>query len=507
VNPQRAALRVALAATAVALVAEILLDDHALGINVALTTAALLLAALAVRWPRDRRFDVIDAWLPVGAVAFAIFIALRADRSLVALDTVATLGLTGGSIAAFAGVPVTRAALPALFELAGTVTIAAVAGAAAVVRFLSLPSLAAGPVAVAGPRVVPVARGLVIVTPLLLVFAVLFAAADPIFEMFAVRALTIDFDLGRLPVRLLFVATVAWIAGGLLWLVEAPSGVDEARSLGAAVRAPAAGRPRLGTTEAITILVALDILFALFVALQVTYLFGGQDTRQAAGVPYAQYARQGFFQLLTAVVLAGSLVAVLEAIVELRRPAYVAALLVLVGLTAVVLASSFLRLSLYQEAYGWTELRFYVDAAIVFFGIGLGVAAVLIAANASRWLGHALGFAALLVLLGVNVIGPQKFITDRNLERALVPGAVPEFGEETLDTAYLGTFDADAVPALVGAVPRLSMPERTDLENRLLELRARLEADRGDPAAWNLAREKARAALDARYGPPAAARP
>ena len=110
-NPQRAALRVALAATAVGLVAEILLDDHSPGINVALCTAALLLAAIAVR-PSDRRFDALDAWLPVGAVAFAIFVTIRDDRSLVALDTVATLGLTGGSIAAFAGVPVTRAALP-----------------------------------------------------------------------------------------------------------------------------------------------------------------------------------------------------------------------------------------------------------------------------------------------------------------------------------------------------------------------------------------------------------
>jgi hypothetical protein len=387
------------------------------------------------------------------------------------------------------------------------VTISAFAGASSVVRFLSLPSLAAGPAAAAGPRVVPVARGLIIVAPLLFVFAVLFAAADPIFETFAVRALTIDVDLGHLPFQLLFVSTVAWVAGGLLWFVEKPPGASEARSLGAAVRTNAGARPRLGPIEAITILVALDVLFTLFVVLQVTYLFGGQDTRQAAGMPYAQYARRGFFELLTAVALAGSLVAMLEAFVELRRPTYVAALLVLVGLTAVVLASSFLRLSLYQEAYGWTELRFYVDAAIVFFAIDLGVAAVLIASNASRWFGHGLGIAALAVLLGVNVIGPQKFITDRNLERVLVPGTVPEFGEETLDTAYLGTFDADAVPALVEAVSRLDIRARSDLENRLRELRRRLEVDRGDPAAWNLARENARAALDAWYGPPTAPRP
>jgi hypothetical protein len=506
VNPQRAALRVALAAIALALVADVLLDDHALGINVALAATALLFAALAGR-PPDRPFDGLDAWLPIGGVVFAAFVAVHDDRSLVALDTVAALGLVGASIVAIAGFPVTRAALPAVFEFAGTVTIMALVGAAAVMRFLSLPTLAAAPLAAAGPRVVPVARGLVIVAPLLLVFGALFAAADPVFGNYALRALAIDVDLGGLPYHLFFVATVAWVAAGLLWFVQDPPRLPAVRSLGAAAGTSSSGWPRLGTTEAITMLVALDLLFAVFVLLQVAYLFGGQDTRAAAGMPYAQYARQGFFELLLAGALSGSLVALLEVLVGVRRRIYVAALLGLVALTAVVLVSSFLRLRLYQEAYGWTELRFYVAAAIVFFGICLGTASVLIALNASRWLGHAVGVAALAVLLGVNAVGPQAFITDRNLERALVPGAVPEFGEQTLDTTYLGTFDADAVPALVAAAPRLDPVARADLESRLRALGERLEEDRGDPAAWNVARENARLALDSMFGPAGVPRP
>jgi hypothetical protein len=505
-NPQRAALRVALTAVAVALIAEVLLDDHNLGINLALTTTALLIAALAAR-PPDRPFDALDGWLPVGAVVFAAFVALRDDRSLVALDTVAAVGLAVASIAAIAGLPVTRSALPALFQLAGTVTIMALVGAAAVIRFLSLPTVATAPLAAAGPRVVPITRGLVIVTPLLLVFSVLFAAADPVFGTYAYRVLTLDVDLGRLPFQVLFIGTVAWVAAGLLWFVEDPPRIFAARSLGAAARTPTVDWPRLGTTEAITILIALDLLFATFVVLQVAYLFGGQDTLAAGGIPYAQYARQGFFELLMAVALAASLVAILEALVAVRRRLYVAALLGLVALTAVVLTSSFLRLRLYQDAYGWTELRFYVDAAIVFFGVCLAAASVLVIRNASRWLGHAVGFTALAVLFGVSLIGPQAFITDRNLERALVPGVVPEFGEETLDTAYLATFDADPVPALVAAFPRLDPVARRDLEPRLRTLRERLEMDRGDAPSWNLARENARLALDALFGSASAPRP
>jgi hypothetical protein len=506
VNPQRAAVRVALAAVAIALIAELVLDGHAFGINVAIATVALLLAALAIR-PTTRPFDPLDGWLPVGAILFAGFIAIHDDRSLVVFDSVAALGCAGGTIAAIAGARVTRSALPALFDLGGMVVVSAIGSATTVIGLVSLPSLAAGRAAVLTPRVMPIARGLLIVLPLLVVFAVLFAQADPIFDTLLNRVLAINLDLGQLALHLAFVATVAWVSGGLLWFVQDPTLRIEPRSLGAAVRTPASQLPRLGGTEAITILVALDVLFGLFVILQVAYLFGGRDTVAASGMPYAQYARRGFFELLLVVALAGSLVGVLEAFVGLRQRAYVVALLALIGLTGVVLASSFLRLRLYQEAYGWTELRFYVDAAIAFFAVGLVAASVVIVRNQSHWLGHALGGGAMAVLVGVNLIGPQAFITDRNLERALNPGVVPDFGEETLDAAYLGRFDADAVPALAAALPRLSPTERASLETRLRYLRERLEDDRGDRAAWNLARERARTELDRLFGPRGAAGP
>ena len=84
---------------------------------------------------------------------------------------------------------------------------------------------------------------------------------------------------------------------------------------------------------------------------------------------YANYARRGFFELLAVVVLVGGLLLGLEAVVAHAHPGISSPpRSALVALTAVVLASSFLRLRLYQEAYGWTELRFYVLAAIVFLG-------------------------------------------------------------------------------------------------------------------------------------------
>jgi drug/metabolite transporter (DMT)-like permease len=216
---------------------------------------------------------------------------------------------------------------------------------------------------------------------------------------------------------------------------------------------------------------------------------------------YATYARRGFFELVAVVVLAGGLLLGLESLVARRPRAYVAAALALVGLTSVVLASSFVRLRLYQEAYGWTELRFYVLAAMVFLACCLAAAAVLIASGRSRWLPHAVAASSLVVLVLVNVVGPQAYITDRNLERVLVPSAVPDYGESRLDAAYLGSFGADAIPALVAALPRLTDAQRERLMPVLATARERY-VQGADPAwqAANIARARARETLEALFG-------
>jgi hypothetical protein len=78
---------------------------------------------------------------------------------------------------------------------------------------------------------------------------------------------------------------------------------------------------------------------------------------------------------------------------------------------------------------------------------------------------------------------------------------VPEYGETTLDTPYLGTLGADAIPALVESLPALPEPAQSRLRADLREAHFRLVvgADRSWQS-WNLARERARAALERLFG-------
>jgi hypothetical protein len=191
---------------------------------------------------------------------------------------------------------------------------------------------------------------------------------------------------------------------------------------------------------------------------------------------------------------------VLEAFVTRRSRWYVAAAVGLVALTLVVLASAYLRLRLYQDAYGWTELRFYVLAAIQWLAIGALGTAVALATDRTRWLLH--GMIALSVVFGLafNLIGPVRFIAERNVERAVDPSLVPPDGRTGLDVYYLASLGPDADIVLAEALRRLPVQAARETQDALNLNADALAADRAGQAwqAWNYSREHARALLGAR---------
>jgi hypothetical protein len=509
------ARRALLAATAVGIAAQALLVHVAIGVNLVVVAVLTVVAAAALA-PRvaGRRFDRADAWLPIAAIALAAGPSIRSDDTLVFLDAVAAATLLGASVAAFAGMAVTRRSILAIVAIGtavllwlgiGILRLTEVARRPGEGPRRSLPAPARG-----------IARGLALAVPVLLLFGILFASADAIFASFTQHLVDWRLDLGELPLRIGVAFLVAWAVAGLL---SVASGIAEIRipddgrqpsfatdapppmqSLGAMVATPApavASRAtRLGVVEALTILVAVDALFAVFVGLQLAYLFGGLDTMAAGGITYANYARRGFFELVAVTGLAGCLVVGLNTLVVERTRAFVGAALVLAGLAAVVLVSAADRLALYQAAYGWTELRFYVAATIAWLGIGIAAAVALIARDRMRWLAHAMALAALAVLVAMTAIGPQRYVANANVARLLDPSLVPADGRQGLDLEYAMTLGHDADPALVAALPALSGSDREvlarDLETRWLDLGRREYA--GWPA-WNLARSQAEDAL------------
>jgi hypothetical protein len=494
------ARRIVPAALGIGLLADVLLDGPAPGLNILLFVAALLGTAWLVR-RRDRAPDPLDAWLPAAALVLAAFIAIRADPFVGAIDLLGALAFTGAAIAAFSGVAVTRRSASVVAAVGAWVLEASLAGAA---RALSAtrPWRAAGSPSVA-TWAGPVGRGLFLGIPLVLIFAVLFASADPIFRRGMDDLLGLRIDLGDLPGRVLFVIGVAWLVAGLLGVAasglpameRSPAGVA---SLGAAARTVSltAGRA-LGTTEALVVLIAVDLVVGLFVGLQLAYLFGGLDTLTAAGMTYSSYARRGYFELVGAACLAGGILVGIDLNIARRTRAYVGLAMALVALTVAVLASAALRLALYQDAYGWTELRLYVAVSIVALAVTLAALAVALVLDRTRWLGHAMAVIGLVSLVSLNVLAPSAFAAERNVERVIHPELVPPDGKAGLDADYLRVLPDDAIPALVASLPVLPEPASTQIRDLLLARRAELAADASSLGilSWNLGRERAREAL------------
>ncbi|TQM82949.1 uncharacterized protein DUF4173 [Saccharothrix saharensis] len=338
------------------------------------------------------------------------------------------------------------------------------AAAVPVAAVRSLPWLARGVKENGAP---PLARSILVTAGLLLVFVPLLAGADAAFADL-LGSIAPAQSSGQ-PVVLFLTVGLGTI--GAAYLRISPPVLDQAPVL-----------PRtVARREWVLPVGALVLLFATFVAVQVTTLFGGDEhVLVTPDLTYADYARTGFWQLLAVTVLTLGVIAVVARLARLDSPTDRKWLRGLLGalsvLTLVIVASALARMWLYQQAYGFTVLRVLVSACELWLGV---VYLLVLAAGVrleGRWLARAVvgtGFAALVALGALN---PERFIAERNVDRHQATGKV--------DVRYLARLSDDVVPALAG------LPE--DLRACVLEYR-RVGAD--DWRSWNLARQQAREAL------------
>jgi len=448
------------AGVAIAATFGVLADAAARGPSgAALTLGTWLAAAGVLTFVRPRR--AIAPFVLAASLIGACFV-LRASILLTGLNLLAATALlcAGASFAAF-----------------GTPTATTTRSYLGRVLWMPLEALPEGAVSLVGPpaRVVRTkrgtagsfVRGLLLVVPVTVALLALLASADAAFARY-VRA-PIEFAPGSIASHAFFLALGALALATLLAIATIrPTTIDRA-----AQRAARASWARPG--EWIALLAVVDVIFAAFVVVQCAVFFGGRARVLAVdGLTYAAYARSGFWQLLGATVIAGSVVAFAWA--ALPRPAtrrhhmlFLTLSILLIALVMVVLVSAFQRLTLYEDAYGFTWLRVLVHAAILGIGALLLCTIVAIVTRRAAWLPFAAVVIATGTVLGLNVMNIDAFIATRNIART-VHGA-------PLDAPLLSLLSADAVPAMVAERTSLPPDARSDLERALSCTRAELEAD------------------------------
>lgn len=203
-------------------------------------------------------------------------------------------------------------------------------------------------------------------------------------------------------------------------------------------------RLMLDPVIAATVLVLINSVYVIFIVLQFSYLFGAWEGALPDGVTYADYARKGFAELmivalLNFTILLTVLLHTAESSPLVRRINHFM-MYILVLCSLIILYSAYSRLHLYEEAYGFTHIRFLVHVFMLFLAVLMIIAGLWIH-NKRIPLAKCYIILGLIAYVIVNYAGMDSYIAEKNIERYHLTGV--------LDEPFLTSLSADAVPVLI----------------------------------------------------------
>ena len=442
------------------------------GLNVAIGTAGLVGAGVwLVR--RHRITPGPDAaWLAITALLLGAAFVRRDAAELARFDMLALVGALAFAAASLQGERIMRWSLIDYVRAGVTATIASIGGGLIVVgRDVDWREM---------PRegrlrqLRGVLTGIVIAAPVLIVFAALFASADSVFAN--VLQNLFAFDAASIMTHTFFFFFWGALTTGLLrWGL-----------IGRPFPAPRMDYLPSSVTPFTVALGLLNALFLLFVVVQLRYFFGGAAlVEQTGGLTYAEYARSGFFQLVTASALVLPVLLGVDFLARGGTTPQVRTIRqfsgILLVLLTVVMASALERMRLYVSAFGLSATRLYATAFMVFLvGVFAWFAWTVLRSNRGRFAFGAL-MQGLAVLAGLHILNPDSFIVRTNLAR---PSA-----ERPFDAKYATTLGADAVPALLAGLTQLPSADRCAAATALVKRWGNAESDW---RTWNWSRSRAR---------------
>ncbi|RDU35736.1 DUF4173 domain-containing protein [Neobacillus piezotolerans] len=235
---------------------------------------------------------------------------------------------------------------------------------------------------------------------------------------------------------------------------------------------------------ALTVLIILDAVYVLFVAVQFKYFFSGTLGEEFT---YAEYARRGFFELVFVSLINLSVTIFVLTFSKIGGQrlwrTVQGALSILVVATGVILTSAFMRLMMYEAAYGFTFTRVLVHSFMIFLLV------IFCYTFAKIWLArlsllHFYFISALVFYTAINIVGVDKIVVERNLDRFEETGKI--------DLHYLAYMSDAGTLGLIKLYRE--QPETPGLRGLLLEKKKSLpESERWQ--SYNLTREKAKEAL------------
>lgn len=299
--------------------------------------------------------------------------------------------------------------------------------------------------------------GLVIAMPLLFIILLLLCSADAVFSNIfgSLFGDLLDFIFEGNAFGIVFLFLFSFFASYCIMCRLSVHNLKEE------VTEKRTAEPLVG----ITITAVISLVYLVFCFIQIVYLFGGLGSLPK-NYTYAEYAREGFFQLVFVCLI--NLSMVLICIKRFRKNNILKGLLVFISIcTYIMIASSAYRMLLYIDAYLLTFLRVLVLWGLFVIFLMLSGAMVILFKEDFPYFRYCVVTITLLYLL-FSFAKPDYWIARYNLNRALPVSEIErlteagEFFPENVftDYGYLNDLSLDAAPVILAKVDSLGYGEK-----------------------------------------------
>ena len=276
--------------------------------------------------------------------------------------------------------------------------------------------------------------GVGITIPVFVIVFMLLSSADAVFRNMSSRIFS-DFsfvDAYRMALMFSFMALFSYCLVVYLSKRAIKEEITETRKWNSFIAIPVTG--------------ALSLMYLVFSGIQIVYLFMGK-MQLPEGYTYAEYAREGFFQLLAVSII--NLILVLAGLYLFQPNKILKGILVVMSLcTFIMIASSALRMLIYIQYYYLTFLRILVLwSLLVLFLIFVGVIAYIAKEDFPLFRYSIVVFTCLYI--GLSFSHPDYWIAKVNLESTKEVRNEFFKGEPYSDYGFLGDLNADAAPVML----------------------------------------------------------
>ncbi len=280
-------------------------------------------------------------------------------------------------------------------------------------------------------------KGLVISIPLLTVILILLTSADMMFRYYILNISNAFSGINTFEFIYHFIIILGSFLYifGYVWSYKYPFEEEKSTKVKKATWEP---------ITVLTVIFVINIVYLAFTVIQASYLYSGVNSSLPKGFTYAEYARKGFFELVVVTIINFTiLLCCLKFMNKENKKLNIISnvlLTCLVMFTFNMLFSAHYKMSLYENTFGYTRLRIYVQLFMLLLSI------LIVIAFASIWykkipIAKFIIIASLLMYVIVNYINIDRIIAKENIDR--------HNKKEIIDINYLTKLSNDALPETI----------------------------------------------------------